>query len=710
MHDPGHVALHRGIRAALGVPLSMGLCLWLLPGTPAGLIAGFAVLTTVAIADFGGVRIDQARAVGGTTVAGIVVLTIGVLAGDRLWSAVIASFIVTGVLTFVAVLHGSVASGAPAIMIIYVVSVSLGVPLSTLGPILVGWLVGMAFALPITLFVVPRRTTAPVRQATASALRALAEAVRRRAAGEAPDAASLDAAGAALQHSYFGNPFRAAGLSTRNQALQLLVAQVQGLLAAFANGAYASDLVRTPATTRLVAETAANLESISNALDDPRAPAPSGMTVVATWEGQWDEAVDMLTTRPGAVTEVSDMFPDRTLGLAAVRTTMLARRALGLPLEDYSPVMGTHTIPEPMMPSVWRELRSNLNLRSPWARLALRASTGIALAVLVVELVGLAHGFWVMLGVVSVLRLDPLTTLKTGALAIAGTLIGALLGVFIIVADDRNEPWMWAIFVVSVFLATWAPGALGFMLGQAAFSLFVIIAFSLVDWPPDLATVEQRVVDICIGVALSVVIATLMWPRGLMRGLTANVADAITVGTSLLDGAITSLINGPTAATAKLPGEANAAVIRAREVVELTLSSSSPGAAAAALEWQALLHHLRTLTVAGHLLASWSYDRPPIARYAPALATPLQSECAVVTEAWSQVAGEVDGGVPVVSDPSHSPLDEVLSVASTMDLSSAEVADRAPAAIWGHGWLGMSLRAGQACVVPTQTTTPALAT
>jgi uncharacterized membrane protein YccC len=701
VHDPGHVALHRGVRAAIGVPIAMGLALWWLPDTPAALIAGFGVLITVAIADFGGMPSERARAIGGTTLAGLVALTIGVLAGDRLWTAVIASFIVTAVLSFVAVLHGSVASGAPAIMIIYVVSVSLGVPLSSLGPILAGWLIAMALSLPITLFVMPRRTTAPVRAATANALRALADNVRRRAAGEPSDIAALQQAAATLQRSYFGNPFRAAGLSTRNQALQLLAAQVQGLLAAFGREWYSSALVRTPATTRLVAETADNLESIADALETTGAVEPSGMAVASTWEDQWNEAQAMLTNGPAAVRDVNDMFPDRAFGLAAVRTTMLARKTLGLPTEDYSPVIGSHTIPEPIMPSIWRELRSNATLRSPWARLALRTGTGIALAVLVVEIIGLAHGFWVMLGVVSILRFDPLTTLKTGALAITGTFIGAVLGIAIIVADDRNEPLMWAIFIVAVFLATWAPGALGFMLGQAAFSLFVIIAFSLIAWPPELATVEQRVLDICIGVLLSIVIAGLMWPRGLMRGLIGNVADAINVSTALLNGALTALISGPTASTAALPGEANAAVVRARSVVELTLSSSKPAAAGAALQWQALLDHLRTLTVAGRLLANWSYDRPPIDRYAPTLAAPMESECAVVTRTWSHIADEVDGvSSPAEGDTPHD-MDDVLTVAEGMDLSTPEVADRALAAIWGHGWLQLSLRAAQATVVPS---------
>ena len=95
VHDPAHIALHRGIRAAIGVPIAMILGLWWLPDTPAALIAAFGVLVTVAIADYGGTRLDQTRAIGGTLIAGLVVLTIGVVAGEAMWSAVLATFIVT---------------------------------------------------------------------------------------------------------------------------------------------------------------------------------------------------------------------------------------------------------------------------------------------------------------------------------------------------------------------------------------------------------------------------------------------------------------------------------------------------------------------------------------------------------------------------------------------------------------------------------------
>ncbi|MFM7210683.1 MAG: hypothetical protein ACKOYQ_01555, partial [Actinomycetota bacterium] len=54
IHDPGHIALRRGIRAAVGVPLAVAIALIVVPNTPGGLIAAFGSLGLIATCDFGG--------------------------------------------------------------------------------------------------------------------------------------------------------------------------------------------------------------------------------------------------------------------------------------------------------------------------------------------------------------------------------------------------------------------------------------------------------------------------------------------------------------------------------------------------------------------------------------------------------------------------------------------------------------------------------
>lgn len=702
IHDPGHVALRRGIRAAIGVPVAMGLGMWLLPGTPGPLFAAFGALCIIATADFGGPRSRRLLSITGSGAIGLLLIWIGVIASQELWLAVLATFIVTAALAFITVLHGAIASGAPALTTMYVVSVSLGTNLSELGPITVGWLISIIVSIPITLFVLPRRSTAPVREAVVHTLRVLADAVRRRQANDPLDVDAFDEAMKRLHRSYLGNPFRASGLSVRDQSLQILVSQLQGLLAALIRGhGYTGPMSVTASTHELVRESAIALNVTADALEGKPGVSPSGLPTAATWQAQWDEADRMLMSGSGAgaaktAHAVAEMFLDRAFAISVVRITMLARRVMGLPPEDYAPVVERHSIPEPPVPRLGLELRSHATLRSPWARLALRTGLGLSLAVVVVHFMGLAHGFWVMLGVISVLRFDSLATVKNAVLAIAGTLIGATIGYFLLAIDAQRPLWLWLAFIGLTFLASWAPAAVGFMLGQGAFSLFVIVAFSLIAWPPELVTAGQRVVDIVIGAGVSVVVATLLWPRGILRGLLGNICDAITVGTQLLQTSIDALIDGPVPRLDSLPFEANQASARAREVVELTLSSKSPDAATRAFAWQELMDQMRTLMVAGHLLATWSNDRPPIARYAPSLGPVLREHAGVVAVEWQRVSDAVahEPIPPGTADPDT--MNQIAQEMTSIDLASFDVADRALAAIWGDGWLTLSFNAARA--------------
>jgi uncharacterized membrane protein YccC len=66
---------------------------------------------------------------------------------------------------------------------------------------------------------------------------------------------------------------------------------------------------------------------------------------------------------------------------------------------------------------------------------------------------------------------------------------------------------------VAVFLATYAASALGFLVGQAAFTVLVIILFNLISpvgWRIGLARIE----DVAVGTGVSVVAGLLLWPRG----------------------------------------------------------------------------------------------------------------------------------------------------------------------------------------------------
>ena len=70
---------------------------------------------------------------------------------------------------------------------------------------------------------------------------------------------------------------------------------------------------------------------------------------------------------------------------------------------------------ETLLPPAWRRFISHLSFRSVWFRNAVRGAAGLALAVAVVEVTDVEHGFWVVLGTLSVLRSNALGTGATAA-------------------------------------------------------------------------------------------------------------------------------------------------------------------------------------------------------------------------------------------------------------------------------------------------------
>ena len=74
-----------------------------------------------------------------------------------------------------------------------------------------------------------------------------------------------------------------------------------------------------------------------------------------------------------------------------------------------------------------RRLLSHLSFRSVWFRNALRGAIGLAIAVAVVEVTDVQHGFWVVLGTMSVLRSNALGTGATALRAVGGTALGVVV-------------------------------------------------------------------------------------------------------------------------------------------------------------------------------------------------------------------------------------------------------------------------------------------
>ncbi|HEX5145501.1 MAG TPA: FUSC family protein, partial [Conexibacter sp.] len=168
---------------------------------------------------------------------------------------------------------------------------------------------------------------------------------------------------------------------------------------------------------------------------------------------------------------------------------------------------------------------AHASMGSVWLRNSVRGAIALAAAVLVGQLADVQHAFWIVLGTLTVLRSHALDTGATVVRALAGTLAGIVAGGLLVLALGSHEAALWAVLPPAALLAAYAPRAVSFAAGQAAFSLLVLVLFNLLapaGWQVGLLRIE----DVAIGGAVSLAVGVLLWPRGAGAVLRAQLGEA----------------------------------------------------------------------------------------------------------------------------------------------------------------------------------------
>ena len=177
------------------------------------------------------------------------------------------------------------------------------------------------------------------------------------------------------------------------------------------------------------------------------------------------------------------------------------------------------------------------SLRSVWFINSLRGALALAAAVAIADLSSVQHGFWVVLGTLSVLRTNAASTGATALRALAGTAVGFGIGAALLLVIGSGSSALWAALPFAVLVAAYAPGAAPFAVGQAAFTVTVVILFNLLV-PVGWRVGELRIEDVAIGCAVSVVVGSLFWPRGVASVVGDDLADAYRSGSVYLSQAV----------------------------------------------------------------------------------------------------------------------------------------------------------------------------
>ena len=175
--------------------------------------------------------------------------------------------------------------------------------------------------------------------------------------------------------------------------------------------------------------------------------------------------------------------------------------------------------------AAWQRAAAHLDRHSVWLHNSIRGAFALGLAVFLAELTGVQHSFWVVLATLSVLRSNALSTGQNALRGLLGTVAGFVVGAGLLALIGTNTVALWVVLPVAILFAGLAPAVATFLVGQAAFTLVVVILFNIivpVGWRVGLLRVE----DIALGCAVSLVVGLLFWPRGAGAALGTALAEA----------------------------------------------------------------------------------------------------------------------------------------------------------------------------------------
>jgi uncharacterized membrane protein YccC len=545
-------AAYRAVRAAVVMPGLFALSYQVVGNLQVATFAAFGGFATLVLAGFGGTRRDKLVAHLGLAVTGSVLLTIGTAVNSSTAVAAVVTLAVAFAVLFFGVVGPNAASGATAALLAYVLPAASPGTVSMVPDRLAGWwLASVGGTLAVLLFS-PKPPADRLRAGIGGLAGALAEEIAAAASGSSDPArreATLTAKDA-LRGIFTATPFRPTGLATPDQAMSNVVELLEWAVVLVGDmvGHGAALAAMEPGDRELLRRAAETLRAVDRLV--PRGDGDVDL-------GRLDELrlarnaalYDLPPDTPDFEDVVHGAFHARTVAIAvrtAAADTLVAARRAGpdIVAEQRLRWLGIEAGDDDDGLERWGATRSaallvgrHASLRSVWLRNSARGALALAAAVAVADLSNVQHGFWVVLGTLSVLRTNATATGATALRAVLGTTIGFVVGAALVVGVGTDSTVLWALLPVAVLVASYAPGVASFVTGQAAFTVVVSILYNLlipVGWKVGVTRVE----DVAVGCAVSVVVGLLLWPRGASAVVATDLHDVFTAGAGYLDQAV----------------------------------------------------------------------------------------------------------------------------------------------------------------------------
>jgi hypothetical protein len=547
--DPQFDALRRALRAAIVVPIAAAVSFAVGGGSQTPLFTIFGSVALLIMVDFPGNRPARALAYCGLGFNGAVLITLGTLVAPYALLSVALMFVLGVVVIFAGVLSEIVAAGQRATLLMFVLPACT--PVGPLPDRLLGWLIALALCVPAALFLFPPRHHDELRAYAARVCNRLADRLEGTGSGR-----EVTKAMNALDAAFLGADYRPVALTAGSRALVRVVDDLGWLSDRITDDTgRLMGAVKQPAV-RVLRDSAAvlRLRSVSARVERSADLRDALTELRSVAQGHWREDLTELLgeSSDAAAVEVGrNLLNRRTIAATVAVTGRIIRNAAAADARPvWARVLGRR-LPEtgaadwvmPETVAVTAITKGFLATKAVVLRNSLRTGLGLALAVAVTHIFPVEHGFWVVLGAMSVLRSSALTTGTRVVRAVAGTAVGFVLGAVVIELLGLDPVVLWMLLPIVAFGSAYVPEVYSFVAGQAAFTMMVLINFNLIvptGWKVGLIRVE----DVVVGALVGIVVSVLLWPRGASSAVSKAVEEARAVGAKFLKEAVLRVTRG----------------------------------------------------------------------------------------------------------------------------------------------------------------------
>ncbi|MFD1535246.1 FUSC family protein [Pseudonocardia aurantiaca] len=507
--------------------------------------AAFGSFAMLLLADFGGTLTERLAAQASLVAIGCVLIAIATLVSRNPWVATVAMFVVGFLVLFAGVVSSALAAASTSILLSFILPVATPAGPDAIPDRLLGWLLAGVVSLPAVTLLWPAPRSEPLRDAAAEACRRLSARLTAEAAdwhgedtGDVDEpVARANAAVAELRATFLATPYQPSGLTMATRAIVRLVDEVVWLSVILDNSAATRHRPRADPTVRKVKTAAAVLldhagkalslreppqDSLQDHLDDfARARREMEAMAIADVElpGDGRTAEDLVSSMTPSFRAQELSFAVMAIADNVASATAAEQRAWWQKLLGRQP----RGLAGPIASAQERAL-AHIEPHSVWLRNSLRGGIALGGAVLVADLSGAEHSFWIVLGALSVLRSNALSTGQSVVRGLVGTTIGFVVGGALVLVLGTNPVLLWVLLPVAIMVAGIAP-AVSFTAGQAGFTVALVILFNIIGpagWQVGLVRIE----DVAIGCAVSLVVGALFWPRGAAGALRRALAEA----------------------------------------------------------------------------------------------------------------------------------------------------------------------------------------